>query len=161
MSDVKDMLFRDLAIAQRIPRMPCRVSTPSLQEKLKDRGFDVRSHFLQRELRDKLSVPFSNLCHEDGRPYRWSLEANANTHSQALDPVSAPALSLTEGQLAGVLPQLVSAQWPPHFRPTNYYLQGMDKSVPAQWHCHVRAIAQTWLNEINARLHRLQTRYCN
>lgn len=140
MSDVKDTLFRYLAILQLIPRMPGRISTPSLQEKLKDRGFDVSPRSLQRDLRDKLSVPFSILCHEEERPYRWSLDAKANINLQELDPASALALNLAEGHLTRLLPQSVMTQLAPQFRAANHYLQGMEKNGLSQWQRRVRAI---------------------
>jgi hypothetical protein len=97
MSEVKDTLFRYLAILQLIPRLPGRISTPSLQEKLKDRGFEIGVRSLQRDLRDKLSIPFSIICHEDERPFRWSLDANKICESlppsiiDAPIPISTPA----------------------------------------------------------------------
>lgn len=140
MSEVKDTLFRYLAVLQLIPRLPGRISTPSLQEKLKDRGFEIGVRSLQRDLRDKLSIPFSIICHEDERPYRWSLDAKANSKLDGLDPASALALNLAEGHLNRLLPQSVMALLAPQFRAATHYLMGMEKNGLAQWQRRVRAI---------------------
>lgn len=140
MSEAKDTLFRYLTVLQLIPRMPGRISTPSLQEKLKDRGFEISARSLQRDLRDKLSIPFSIICHEDERPYRWSLDAKAHTKLDGLDPSSALALSLAEGHLTRLLPQSVMAQLAPQFRAATHYLMSMEKNGLAQWQRRVRTI---------------------
>ncbi|RCV85767.1 WYL domain-containing protein, partial [Vreelandella rituensis] len=52
MSEIRETLFRYLTMLQLIPRSPGRIATPVLLEKLRERGFQVDSRSLQRDLRD-------------------------------------------------------------------------------------------------------------
>ncbi len=77
MSQTKDPLYRQLALLQLIPRWPQRISTPTLLEKLRDRGFEVDIRSLQRDLRDKLARHFPIVPYTDKRPYRWGYREDA------------------------------------------------------------------------------------
>lgn len=58
MSEIRDTLFRYLAMLQLTPRSPGRISTPVLLDKLQERGFQIDTRSLQRDLRDRLSLHF-------------------------------------------------------------------------------------------------------
>lgn len=77
MSEPKDTLQRLLVTLQLIPRHPGRIATPTLQEKLAERGFEIDLRSLQRDLKEKLSVHFPLICDETARPYRWSFSSAA------------------------------------------------------------------------------------
>lgn len=68
MSDLRDTLFRYLALLQLIPRAPGRISTPVLKAKLEQRGFQIDTRSLQRDLRDRLSLHFPLTCDDDQKP---------------------------------------------------------------------------------------------
>ncbi|WP_455927377.1 helix-turn-helix transcriptional regulator [Pseudomonas capeferrum] len=170
MSQVKDPLFRYLAILQLIPRLPGRISTPSLQEKLKDRGFNISLRSLQRDLRDKLSASFAIVSHEEERPFRWSLDGRADIDLRSPDPASALALSLAEGHLSCVLPPSVMDQLAPQFRAADNYLNGLENNGLAHWRRRVRSIpngkalypadidAQVWVHVSQALVDQCQLR---
>lgn len=140
MSESKDPLFRYLALLQLIPRWPGRISTPTLQEKLRDKGFEVDIRSLQRDLRDKLARRFPIICDESQRPYRWSLDRDAAHGLPAIDTASALALHLAESHLNHLLPQSVLDQLNPHFRSARDYLDGMERNGLAHWARRVRAL---------------------
>ncbi len=140
MSENKDPLFRYLTLLQLIPRWPGRISTPTLQEKLRDKGFEVDIRSLQRDLRDKLARRFPIVCDDSQRPYRWSLDRDAAHGLPAVDTASALALHLAESHLNSLLPQSVLDQLNPHFRSARDYLDGMQPNDLAHWARRVRAL---------------------
>ncbi|TBW32070.1 WYL domain-containing protein [Azotobacter chroococcum] len=140
MAEAKDPLFRYLALLQLIPRWPGRISTPTLQEKLRDKGFEIDKRSLQRDLRDKLARRFPIICDDTERPYRWSLDRDAAHGLPALDTASALALHLAESHLNHLLPQSVLDQLNPHFRSARDYLDGMERNGLAHWARRVRTL---------------------
>ncbi|MDG4870976.1 WYL domain-containing protein, partial [Guyparkeria sp. 1SP6A2] len=56
---------------QLIPRAPGRIATPVLKEKLAERGFNIDTRSLQRDLSQKLSTQFQIVCDDSQKPYRW------------------------------------------------------------------------------------------
>lgn len=170
MAEAKDPLFRYLALLQLIPRWPGRISTPTLQEKLRDKGFEIDKRSLQRDLRDKLARRFPIICDDTERPYRWSLDRDAAHGLPALDTASALALHLAESHLNTLLPQSVLDQLNPHFRSARDYLDGMERNGLAHWARRVRTLPNgkallpaplqpaTWTQVCTALLERRQLR---
>lgn len=129
----KDLLLRQLMLLQLIPKMPGRIATNTLCEKLAERGFEVDLRTLQRDLRDKLSVIFPIVCHDEEKPYRWSFDASAHINLPALDTPNALALYMVEEQLTGLLPHTVLDQLKPQFNEARKYLESLNHNDLAHW----------------------------
>lgn len=140
MSEVRDTLFRYLAMLQLIPRSPGRISTPVLLEKLHERGFQVDMRSLQRDLKDRLALHFPLACDDSSKPYRWFFDHDFHCNLPALDVPSALTLVLAEEYLKGLLPPVVVGQLSPQFRDARRLLDGLEKNGLSQWARRVRAI---------------------
>ncbi len=143
MSQTKDPLYRQLALLQLIPRWPQRISTPTLLEKLRDRGFEVDIRSLQRDLRDKLARHFPIVPYTDKRPYRWGYREDAWFDPRRLpsqDTSAALAMHLAASHLSHLLPQGVLDQLAPQFRAASDYLDGMEHNGLAHWARRVRSL---------------------
>ncbi len=139
MSEAKDTLHRLLALLRLIPTEPRRISTPTLQEKLKDRGFSVTLRSIQRDL-NRLSTPFSLQCDDSETPFRWSFTRNAPLDLVEMDTPTALALYLSESHLGMLLPQGVLDQLSPQFRRARNYLDSLGRNDLADWARRVRAL---------------------
>lgn len=172
MADAKDPLFRYLTLLQLIPRWPGRISTPVLQEKLKERGFDINLRSLQRDLRDRLTS-FPLHCYSDERPYRWGYAQGALFDPSCLpaqDIPSALALYLAQSHLAYLLPKSVMDQLSPQFQVAYKYLEGMEQNGLSYWARRVRSLPngkallpakiepQVWMQVSTALVERKQLR---
>lgn len=140
MSEIRDTLFRYLALLQLIPRSPGRISTPVLQEKLHERGFQIDTRSLQRDLRDKLALHFPLGCDDSQKPYRWYFDRDFHCSLPALDVPSALTLVLAEEYLKGLLPPVVVGQLTPQFRDARQLLDDLEANGLSQWARRVRAI---------------------
>jgi len=139
MSEAKDTLLRLVALLRLIPRDPQRIATPTLLEKLKDKGFSVNMRSVQRDL-NRLSVPFSLLCDDSSTPYRWSFTRDAPLELAAMDTPTALALYLAESHLNALLPQSVLDQLSPQFHKARNYLDDLGHNGLAHWARRVRAL---------------------
>ncbi|SFH38026.1 helix-turn-helix transcriptional regulator [Modicisalibacter xianhensis] len=140
MSEIRETLFRYLALLQLIPRSPGRISTPVLLEKLHERGFKVDNRSLQRDLRDKLALHFPLSCDDSQKPYRWYFDRDFHCSLPALDVPSALTLVLAEEYLKGLLPPVVIGQLAPQFSDARRLLNEMEHNGLSQWARRVRAI---------------------
>jgi len=140
MSEIRDTLFRYLAMLQLIPRSPGRISTPVLLEKLSERGFNIDARSLQCDLRDKLAAHFPLGCDDSEKPYRWYLDRDFHCNLPALDVPSALTLVLAEEYLKGLLPPVVIGQLSPQFRDARQLLDDLEQNGLSQWARRVRAI---------------------
>lgn len=140
MSEIRDTLFRYLAMLQLIPRSPGRISTPVLLEKLQERGFQIDARSLQRDLRDRLSLHFPLVCDDNQKPYRWYFDRDFHCNLPALDIPSALTLVLAEEYLKGLLPPVVVDQLAPQFRDSRQLLDDLEQNGLSQWARRVRAI---------------------
>ncbi|WP_054901735.1 YafY family protein [Pseudomonas sp. NBRC 111131] len=139
MSQAKDTLLRLFALLRLIPTAPQGIATPTLLDKLRDRGFSVTLRSIQRDL-NRLSIPFSLMCDDSEMPFRWSFTRNAPLQLQDMDAPTALALYLSENHLNALLPQTVMDQLGPQFRRARNYLQGASTNGLADWARRVRAI---------------------
>lgn len=137
---MSEALFRYLTLLQLIPRLPARISTPVLQEKLAERGYVFELRTLQRDLKDKLSRHFPIVCHDEERPFRWSFDRQAQFNLPSLDPASALAFHLAESHLNSLLPQSALAQLNPQFSAARKYLEGLEQNGLAHWARRVRSL---------------------
>ncbi|MBZ0330678.1 WYL domain-containing protein [Halomonas sp. ANAO-440] len=140
MSEIRDTLFRYLTLLQLIPRSPGRISTPVLLEKLHERGFQIDTRSLQRDLRDKLALHFPLTCDDTHKPYRWYFDRDFHRNLPALDVPSALTLVLAEEYLKGLLPPVVVGQLSPQFRDARQLLDDLETNGLSQWARRVRAI---------------------
>ncbi|RCV89847.1 helix-turn-helix transcriptional regulator [Billgrantia montanilacus] len=140
MSEIRDTLFRYLTMLQLIPRSPGRISTPVLLEKLHERGFQIDTRSLQRDLRDKLALHFPLTCDDTQKPYRWYFDRDFHCTLPALDVPSALTLVLAEEYLKGLLPPVVVGQLSPQFRDARQLLDDLAGNGLSLWARRVRAI---------------------
>ena len=140
MAEHKDMLLRQLTLLQLIPRMPGRIATTVLRDKLAERGFEVDLRTLQRDLKNKLSLVFPLISHEEERPFRWSFDADAQLNLPSIDTPRALALYMAEEHLKDLLPQTVLDQLSPDFNAARNHLSGLKYNELGHWSEVVRAV---------------------
>jgi predicted DNA-binding transcriptional regulator YafY len=139
MPSPKDTLLRQITLLQLIPRMPGKMATTTLCEKLHNRGYTVNIRTVQRDL-TRLSTILPLICHEEELPYRWSFEEKAHIDLPALDTPSALTLYLAETHLRGLLPQSVADQLNPQFHAARVHLEQLEHNGIAHWAKIVRAL---------------------
>lgn len=139
MSEAKDTLLRLLALLRLIPHHPDVIATPTLLEKLKDRGFSVDIRSVQRDL-NRLSIPFSLMCDTSSVPFRWCFTKDAPLDLKDMDAATALALYLAEGHLKTLLPQSAMDLLGPQFRKARNYLDGQGHNDFAHWAKRVRTL---------------------
>lgn len=139
MSQAKDTLLRLFALLRLIPTEPQRIATPTLLEKLRDRGFSVTLRSIQRGL-SRLSIPFSLQCDDSKTPFRWSFTREAPLKLEDMDAPTALALFLSESHLRPILPQSVLDQLGPQFRRARNFLNGLGGNGLADWAKRVRSL---------------------
>ncbi|SEJ66708.1 Predicted DNA-binding transcriptional regulator YafY, contains an HTH and WYL domains [Pseudomonas linyingensis] len=139
MSQAKDTLLRLFALLRLIPTEPQRIATPTLLEKLRDRGFSVSLRSIQRDL-SRLSIPFSLQCDDSETPFRWSFNREAPLKLEDMDAPTALALFLSESHLSPILPQSVLDQLGPQFRRARNFLNGLGGNGLADWAKRVRSL---------------------
>lgn len=139
MSPSKDTLLRLFALLRLIPSEPHRIATPTLLEKLRDRGFSVTLRSIQRDL-NRLSTPFSLQCDDSETPFRWSFTREAPLKLEDMDAPTALALFLSESHLSPILPQSVLDQLSPQFRRARNFLSGLGDNSLADWAKRVRTL---------------------
>ncbi|MFE8145749.1 WYL domain-containing protein [Brenneria goodwinii] len=140
MSELKDRLFRHLALLRLIPRDPKSMSTTELLKKLRDQKFEIDLRTLQRDLVG-LSLYFPLLCDENRRPYHWSFLQNTPQFDlPALDTPTALAFVFAENYLEKLLPPSVLDRLEPHFEMARQRLQGLTHNNLGIWAERVRAL---------------------
>ncbi|MBO3776638.1 helix-turn-helix transcriptional regulator [Pseudomonas aeruginosa] len=139
MSQAKDTLLRLFALLRLIPTEPRRIATPTLLEKLREKGFSVTLRSIQRDL-NRLSVPFSLQCDDSEIPFRWSFTRDAPLKLEDMDAPTALALYLSERHLNSLLPQTVLDQLGPQFRRARNFLGDVGHNGLADWARRVRAV---------------------
>src|SRR5690606_20405093 len=117
---------------------PRYVSSPTLLEKLHERGFSVDLRTVQRDL-NRLSIPFSLISDESGGRYRWSHTKDTPLDLRDMAPSTALALGLAESHLKSLLPQSVINLLGPQFNKARNYLQDLGQNDLAHWARRVRA----------------------
>ncbi|WP_343577769.1 WYL domain-containing protein [Pseudomonas sp.] len=139
MSEAKDTLLRLFALLRLIPTEPQRIATPTLLEKLRDKGFSVTLRSVQRDL-NRLSIPFSLQCNDSETPFRWSFTREAPLKLDDMDAPTALALFLSESYLSPILPLSVLDQLSPQFRRARNFLSGLSGNSLADWAKRVRTL---------------------
>lgn len=140
MAELKDTLLRQLVTLQLIPRLPQKIATTTLQEKLAERGFNVALRSLQRDLKERLSLQFPITCDESERPFRWSFNTDAQFSLPGMDTPTALTLQLAQEHLRSLLPSSVADLLNPQFKAAEQHLQSLNHNGLAHWANIVRAI---------------------
>lgn len=139
MAEPKDPLLRQIALLQLIPRWPGKKSTTTLQEKLRDRGFEIDVRSLQRDL-NRLKDRFDIERLNDERPFQWGYKECASHNLSQYDTPTALTLHLVESHLRHLLPQGVMQQLAPQLRAAREHLEHLTQNQLARWPQRVRAI---------------------
>lgn len=140
MKDLRETAIRYLVTLSFIPVLPGKIATSTLKEKLADKGFNISSRSLQRDLKDKLSTHFPLVCDDSEVPFRWSFAKGYYFDLPALDTASALAYFLAEEQLRSLLPQSVADQLSPQFNAARNFLANLEGNGLALWVQKVRAL---------------------
>ena len=140
-SPSSETLARMLVLYALIPRNDVGISTRTLEEKLKDRGFQISPRSVQRDLK-KLARHFPIGCHDDRLPYRWYKTANTDLDHPDLaqSPPGALAYYLVEQHLDRLLPQNVVDYLAPRFQTARRYLDGLHQHPLQHWTKRVRSL---------------------
>ncbi|WNK19076.1 hypothetical protein P1P91_09300 [Halomonas piscis] len=100
MADMGETFFRYITILQLIPPYPRSISTTELMGHLAQRGINIGSRSLQRDLNDRLSRYFPLFCDTTTKPYRWSMDHHyatgipaINQHSSKGHETALPSMS--------------------------------------------------------------------
>ncbi len=134
-----DPLFRQMAMLQKIPRHPRRISTVELQEKLSAAGFPVDLRSIQRDL-IKLSQKFPLLA-DGSKPQGWSWMADAEQMDvPSLEPQAALVFHMTEQYLRSLLPASTLAYLAPWFKQAVGVLDAQGNGL-SKWRSKVRVLA--------------------
>ena len=138
MAEAKDTLHRQLTLLRLIPRSPHYISTQTLQEKLRERGFKVDLRTVQRDL-NRLSASFALFSDRKAGRNGWSYDKDAPLDLRDMDPATALALHLAEIHLKSLLPQSALDLLSPQFNKARNYLGDLDQNDLAHWARRVRA----------------------
>ena len=112
---MNSMLMRHLHMLSMIPRHPCKISISDLEQKLRDKGFEVGKRTLQRNLRD-LAQKFPLQSDERSKPFGWSWHADARVFNLPhMDIDTALAFHLAKQHLSPLLPPSTIKKIEPHF----------------------------------------------
>lgn len=137
-TDSLDTVLMILALLERIPASPKKITSKELQEKLQDAGFyrDVRS--VQRLL-DSLSQRFQIDRDEKSKPYGYSWNKNAKGFSwPGLNEQESLLLQLAEQHLRNLLPTRLMKSMDTFFK------QAQERLAP-----HGDAqLARQWLSKV-------------
>ena len=77
MADMGEQFFRYITILQLIPPYPRYITTPELLHALHSRGIHITSRAIQRDLTERLSRYFPLMSDTQSKPYRWSIQPQA------------------------------------------------------------------------------------
>ncbi len=112
--ELPTVLARQITMLGLIPRLPGKVSTSQLKERLGSSGFEVDLRSVQRDLQ-KLQIPMS-LVRDAAKPAGWSYAKAARPLVlPVLDAPSALTLNMIEQHLAPLLPRGLLKVWQPQF----------------------------------------------
>lgn len=134
-----DPLQRSLMLLKLIPRYPGLIATTTLQEKLRDRGFEVTLRTLQRDM-NALSVQFPISCDESARPHRWSFDRGYNHSLPGMDTNEALTLVLAEQYLNSLLPAAVLDSLAGSLNEARKHLDSIQANGHGNWQSKVRLL---------------------
>jgi predicted DNA-binding transcriptional regulator YafY len=110
-----DTLMRQWEMLRLIPRAPRKIDGASLEQKLRDVGYDIDRRSVQRDLQ-KLSELFPIYADERSKPFGWSWSTDGAVFDiPGMDSHAALAFHLAGLHLQGLLPAPLSANLKPWF----------------------------------------------
>ena len=134
-----DTSLRLLTLLKLVPRRLPGITCRTLQERLRDRDFNVSLRTIQRDL-EKLSGPFT-LVSDGGHAARWSwLPGSPDQTLPGHDPFSAMTWCLVEDHLQPLLPQTVRSEIEPQFRAAKRFLTESGSQRLNRWRDRVRTL---------------------
>ncbi|MCY0967438.1 helix-turn-helix transcriptional regulator [Parathalassolituus penaei] len=135
----KDTLLRYIETLNLIPRLPTKIATTTLEERLRERGYEVSARTIQRDL-DRLSLLFPIRNDTDSKPYRWYYEGDIHQQFPVTNTPAALAWCLAEPHLRQRLPAGVFQQLQPQFKRASLHLTSLTENSLADWPQRIRAL---------------------
>ena len=132
------MALSDLDILGLLPRAPEKRSTPDLLRRLAAAGHELTPRSLQRRL-ISLSRSHPIRCDDRGKPYGWSIAADASPTFGEMSVQEALALKLTEQYLQQAIPTELTDDLKHYFKQADHKLKG--ESLYRAWLSKVRLIS--------------------
>ena len=137
-SNTNATLLRQWKMLRHIPRLPRKISTAALMEKLRAADFEVDLRTIQRDL-NKLSEVLP-LTSDQAKPQGWSWKENADQFDiPGMEPQVALAFQMAEGHLQNVLPKSTLDFLQPWFSTGKNVLDEHGNGL-SKWHDKVRVL---------------------
>ncbi len=131
-------LLRQWKMLRHIPRLPRKISTVVLMEKLRAADFEVDLRTIQRDL-NKLSEVLP-LTSDQAKPQGWSWKEHADQFDiPGMEPQVALAFQMAEGHLQNVLPKSTLDFLQPWFKTAQNVLDEHGNGF-SKWHDKVRVL---------------------
>ena len=139
--NARDVLARQWAILQLIPREPRSISAADLHVRLKDMGFGCSRRTVERDLNQLESFGFGLTCDDTAVPNLWYWYKDAGLNLPAMTVSDALLLTMVRDYLAPILPPTVTAVLEPQFKTAQDLLESTSKTNPmATWRDKVVSI---------------------
>ena len=137
-SNTNATLLRQWKMLRHIPRLPRKISTAALLEKLQAADFEVDLRTIQRDL-NKLSEVLP-LTSDQAKPQGWSWKEHADQFDiPGMEPQVALAFQMAEGHLQNVLPKSTLDFLQPWFSTGKNVLDEHGNGL-SKWHDKVRVL---------------------
>ncbi len=137
-SNTNATLLRQWKMLRHIPRLPRKISTAALLEKLRAADFEVDLRTIQRDL-NKLSEVLP-LTSDQAKPQGWSWKEHADQFDiPGMEPQVALAFQMAEGHLQNVLPKSTLDFLQPWFSTGKNVLDEHGNGL-SKWHDKVRVL---------------------
>lgn len=139
--NARDVLARQWAILQLIPREPRSISAADLHVRLKDMGFGCSRRTVERDLNQLESFGFGLTRDDTAVPNLWYWYKDAGLNLPAMTVSDALLLTMVRDYLAPILPPTVTAVLEPQFKTAQDLLESTSKTNPmATWRDKVVSI---------------------
>lgn len=141
MSKSQDTALRYVAVYKLFaahPRRQFAIST--IQQMLKEDGYDISVRTLQRDLKDKISVIFPIRDEPGTNGNRWLLDETRTLELSNFDMTTALSLNIAQEHLKNTLPQVVLDKLRTKFEAAEKFIESHGKNSLANWKSRIRAI---------------------
>ncbi|KNY45358.1 transcriptional regulator [Vibrio harveyi] len=139
MALAKDPLLRQLKIIQLLPKLPGRIATSTLIERLLESGYEASERTIQRDL-NKLSSLFPIVVNDTSKPYRWSLDVGFACSTPSTETVTALALTLAEPVLMQQLPSSAFSLISRETNRSKKLLSALQQNELSRWQDKIRVV---------------------
>lgn len=134
--------LRQISMLELIPRAPRKTYAKKLQEQLKDRGYEVDSRTIQRDL-VSLERVLPLICDTRDKPYGWSwAETSKGIQAPAMDPIEALTMSLANQYLEPLMPTASFKRIKIFFNRANETLKENSPKLINRWRDRVRVLPE-------------------